>query len=201
MGTNNFYCKNARKYYAVLMDYDQPVYDINGDETNEYQVLPPQEYEVEDFINYVTEIAQESADKNEMTLYSECDKDFDELRSYPSTKLFQLFLKKSYEDATVHVNINCTMRSGYYEGANLDWYITYQVSGEILEDIDFFEAMQWHTNQSDAMLKKQCARAEKWAGKAKAKLIAIVEEVFTQVSTPYFKSAQFSNGEAVYTQY
>jgi tryptophanyl-tRNA synthetase len=93
------------------------------------------------------------------------------------------------------------MRSGYYEGANLDWYITYQVSGEILEDIDFFEAMQWHTNQSDAMLKKQCARAEKWAGKAKAKLIAIVEEVFTQVSTPYFKSAQFSNGEAVYTQY
>ena len=61
--------------------------------------------------------------------------------------------------------------------------------------------MQWHTTQSDAMLKKQCARAEKWAGKSKIKLIAIVEEVFTQVSTPYFKSAQFNNGEAVYTQY
>jgi hypothetical protein len=72
------------------------------------------------------------------------------------------------------VTITAVVRSGYYDGVNLDWHCHFEEYGENIEHL------------------LPAAEAEK------NRLVELVEYVFSEFSTPLGVTAQFSNGETIY---
>jgi hypothetical protein len=200
MGTSNFHNVNARNVYAVLMNYEQPVLDDNGEETDVMAECVPEYWECEDFMNMLKEEAQELAPMLGIGCHHTCDNDPHELRSYSSIPLFQFYTNKKFGDVDVTVNINCVVRVAYYEGANLDWYITYDACGINMDEIDFLADMEWQSYMPAGMVKIQCKNAERWASETADYLIETVEEFYKKKSMPLTVTAQFSNGETIYSK-
>lgn len=200
MGTSNFHNVNARNIYAVLMDYEQPVLDDDGNETDEVEMHSPEIWECDEFKEWLKEDAQELAPKLGISYHHTCDEDPHELRSYSSIDLFQFYTQKSFGDTTVTVNINCVMRVGYYEGCNLDWHITYELFNNNMSEIDFIDRMMWSSDMKPGMIKIQCNNAERWAASTADYLVETVEEFYKKKSMPLAVSARFSNGETMYSK-
>ena len=200
MGTSNFHNVNARNVYAVMMNYEQPVLDENGDETDVMAECVPEYWECEDFMNMLKEDAKELAPLKGFSYHENCDTDPHELRSYSSIPLFQFYKNKKFGDVDVTVNINCVVRVAYYEGANLDWYITYDVCGINMDQIDFLADMEWQSEMPAGMIKIQCKNAENFASNTADELIEVVEDFFKQNSMPLGVTARFSNGETIYSK-
>jgi hypothetical protein len=200
MGASNFHNVNAHNIYAVLMDYESPVLDEDGNETEDVETCSVDLSDIHDFIHWIKEDAQELAPALGISYHDVCDKDPHSLRSYPSTDLFQFYARKSFSDIEINVNINCVMRSAYYEGACLDYHFTYTVHGSILDEIDFIENFEWDSNLPLGMIKIQCKHAEKWALKTTAYLTEVAEEFFKKKSMPLIVTAKFSNGETHYAK-
>ena len=59
MGTSNFYNVNARNVYAVLMNYERPVLDSEGEETDVMEDCAPDTWECDDFFSNLKENAEE----------------------------------------------------------------------------------------------------------------------------------------------
>jgi hypothetical protein len=137
MGTGNFHNVNARNVYAVLMNYERHVLDEYGDETLELEECAPDSWECQDFFDNFREDAQELAPTKGFSYHNICDPDPHELRSHGSHLMFQFYKNKKFGDVDVTVNINCVVRGAYYEGASLDWYITYDACGVNMNQIDF----------------------------------------------------------------
>lgn len=104
-----------------------------------------------------------------------------------------------FGDVEVAVEVHCFARSGYYQGACLDYEVRVNVEdcAVDIEDIKqrFFDC---NSQMNEGMLTIQAKNAEKWASKAEAELANIVEAVFAKCSTQYTKVATFSNGETIY---
>jgi hypothetical protein len=183
MGTNNFHCVNASRIYPVLMNYETCVYDEEGNETDETEYIAPDVYEVDDFISAIKETAKNLAKNLGIEYTDGCDEDPNLLRSYPSTQLFQLYQINDKYNSGVVVNINCVLRQGYYEGACLDWYISYECDGYIGEDMDdvFFRGLYAKYN-NNGMIKIHFKNFTKYAIKAEEELINVVELLFQQFS-------------------
>jgi hypothetical protein len=180
------------------MNYEQPVLDDNGDETDETETRSPDLYESHEFQDELREDAKELAPTLGISYHHCCDKDPHELRSFSSIDLFQLYSRKDYGDIDITVNINCVMRVGYYEGCNLDWHITYDVCGNNRDEIDFTDDFESHSDMPMGMIKIQCKNAERWAEKTKDYLIEVTEEFYKKKSMPLSVAAKFSNGETMY---
>jgi hypothetical protein len=200
MGTSNFHNVNARNVYAVLMNYEQPVLDEDGEETDEMENHAPESWECDDFMDMLKEDASELASRKGFVYHHTCDTDPHELRSYSSIPLFQFCKNKKFGDVDVTVNINCVVRIGYYEGASLDWYITYDTCGINTTQIDFLEDMEWESDMPTGMIKIQCKKAEIFASNITDELIEVVEEFFKQNSMSLTVTARFSNGETHYAK-
>ena len=200
MGTSNFHNVNARNVYAVMMNYEQPVLDDNGDETDEMEDRAPESWECDDFMDMLKDDAKELAPLKGVSYHHTCDTDPHELNSYSSIPLFQFYKNKKFGDVDVTVNINCVVRIAYYEGANLDWYITYDTCGINMDQIDFLADMEWHSSMPAGMVKIQCKHAERFASNTADELIEVVEEFYMQNSMPLGVTARFSNGETIYSK-
>ena len=200
MGTSNFHNVNARNVYAVMMNYEQPVLDDDGEETNEMEDCAPEHWECEEFMHMLKEDAKELAPLKGFSYHENCDEDPHELRSYSSIPLFQFYKNKKFGDVDVTVNINCVVRSAYYEGASLDWYITYDACGVNMDEIDFLAEMEWQSEMPAGMVKIQCKNAENFASNKADELIEVVENFFKQNSMPLRVTARFSNGETHYAK-
>lgn len=200
MGASNFHNVNAHNVYAVLMNYEQPIYDDNGEETNELETCVRDTYECDDFVQMLKEDAKELAPLKGFGYYHACDTDPHQLNSYCSIPLFQFYKNKNFGDVDVTVSINCVIRVAYYEGANLDWYITYDVCGINMDEIDFLAEMQWQSEMPAGMIKIQCNNAERFASNIADELIEIAEDFFKQNSMPLGVTAKFSNGETYYSK-
>lgn len=200
MGTSNFHNVNARNIYAVLMNYEQPVLDSEGEETDEMEDCAPESWECDDFMNMLKEDAQELAPLKGFSYYHNCDTDPHELRSYSSIPLFQFYKNKKFGDIDVTVNINCVVRAAYYEGASLDWYITYDACDVNMDEVDFLADAEWYSDMPAGMIKIQCKNAERFAYNMTEELIEMVEEFFKQNSMPLAVTARFSNGETHYAK-
>jgi hypothetical protein len=200
MGTSNFYNVNAKRVYAILMGYDRPVLDDEGEETSETEYSHPDEWESDDFIADIKFCAREFADKNAITYYQFCDEDPHELRSYASAQLFQFYTHKKYGDVTITICINCVARIGYYEGANLDWYVTYDLGNGVNADIDFQSDFYYLSDMPTGMKEIQYKNAEIWAYYETDRLIDLTEQFFEETSTPLIVTARFSNGETCYAK-
>jgi len=200
MGTSNFHNVNARNIYAVLMNYEQPVLDEDDNETDEIEECVPDSWECQDLFDNLREDAKELAPTKGFSYHAICDPDPHELRSHGSNLLFQFYKNKKFGDVDVTVNINCVVRGAYYEGASLDWYITYDACGLNMNQIDFLESMEWYSSMPTGMIKIQCKNAEQFASDTAEELIEVVEEFYKQNSMPLTVSARFSNGETHYAK-
>lgn len=200
MGTSNFHNVNAYNIYAVLMNYEQPICDDDGNETEETETVAPDTWDVDCFIEDIRLQAEALAIKNNIKYYKELEmKDPHSLRSYGSTALFQLYQAKEFGDVHVEVNINCVARHAYYEGASLDWYVTCTMANEteLIEDMDY-EINEYMSNMNAGMRKIQERNAQAWVESVKDSLIETVEKIFTENSMPLVVTARFSNGETMY---
>ena len=202
MGASNFYNVNAHNIYAVLMNYEQPIYDEGGNETKETETVAPDKWDVDCFIEAIRLHAEALAIKNKIKYYKELEMtDPHVLRSYGSTDLFQLYQSKDFGDVNVQVNINCVARHAYYEGASLDWYVTCTMANEteLIDDMDY-EINDWMSYMNAGLRKIQSKNAQAWAESIKNSLIEVVEKIFTENSMPLTVTARFSNGETFYTK-
>lgn len=215
MGASNFARGNTSKVFAVLMNREETYkecsecgerhydYDYNEESfknltccegatfEEETNYVSPNEYEYEDFKEYLRETAKES---KKQFLYLE-EEGSDNDRNYCATNLFSYSISKMFGDIEIEVKIIGQIVSAYYEGASLDFVVEF--NGEENEELDFY----WDFDNSDmnkGLQVLQNRNAIKWAEKTKTELIELIEEVFTKVSQPLNVVASFSNGETIY---
>jgi hypothetical protein len=150
MATSNFHNVNATHIFAVELenefDYEDLVYNLESEFNNH-----------SDFSDYG------KSDPNG-------------LRSFPSKSLGSFGNSVTIEDDEVEIFVTPVIRSGYYEGCNLDWYVRYYVNG--YED---------YTYKSHPRIQ---TLVEVYTN--------FIENVYEQYSQPLGVTARFSNGETIY---
>jgi len=189
MGTSNFHRVNATKVFAVLMN--QPAMSENGEDSDEYYYAP-QQWEVDEFIEYL----QEQLSKDHTFFKGGTDPY--ELRSFPSRVIGEIRSGTDFAGGLIsgEIVITAVMRSGYYEGACLDWHITKFIDGDEYDDVSEYDGGENDFTDIEAE-SAQIAIVE-WFSDEEEKLIKFVEDVFTRASMPMEVVATFSNGETIY---
>lgn len=154
MGAPNFSNQNASKIYAVELARDVC-----------YEFL------FEDIRNVLEE---------EFTTDFIKKDEWDSNRNYEGKIIAEI--NKSVEDEQIIVSI--IIRSGYHDGANLDW------------DARFFVIEDNYQEEYDL----DCIDIDKFPKVREEfnKIIDRVEKIYSKLSTPLKKVAQLSNGEAIY---
>lgn len=172
MATSNFHNVNASHIFACSLE---------------------SEWDYEDLIGNV------DAELGNVKGYSTYTKsDPHELRSYPSRSICSIERDFIYKDFSLNVIVTPVVRSGYYEGCNLDWHVWYGINGNEC-DLDYIERMlEFDTDLSPSQRKAYAMLAEKKAEKLLAEIVVDVEKVFEMYSDKLGVTARFSNGETIY---
>jgi hypothetical protein len=127
-----------------------------------------------------------------------------ELRSFPSQSIGAVSRVTAFPNFTLEVIVTAVARSGYYEGCNLDWHVSYEIDGYDCED--YYEerveyALQNSFNENEytaADVKAYAMLAQNEAERLKNEIVVDVESVFLNYSDKYGVTAVFSNGETIY---
>lgn len=150
MATSNFHNVNATNIFAVQLegefDYEALVFNL--------------EWEFSSHSDY----------------YDYGKSDPNELHSFPSKSLGSFSNSLTIGEDEVEIYITPVIRSGYYEGCNLDWHIRLYVNG--YED---------DTYADDANVLR-----------ISNEYIEFIENIYSQYSQPLGVTARFSNGETIY---
>jgi len=150
MATSNFHNVNASHIFAVELQ---------------------DEYDYQDLVDNLESEFNTNLD------YSDYGKsDPNELRSFPSKSLGSFNNSIEIGEDEVEVYVTPVIRSGYYEGVNLDWHVRYYVNGS--ED----ETYESHPNVQTLV----------------SVYVNFIENVYEQYSQPLGVTARFSNGETIY---
>lgn len=193
MGASNFHYVNASRVFSICESYEIPVLDDDGNETDETEYFYPDSDDFECEVANIKSLLKESGE----SFWDVETRSREELRSYPTTFIGTIYRSKTFGDVEVEVEIHCFARSGYYEGACLDYEVQMTIDGYDVDDVQKrFKTANSFMNEG--MLTIQSVNAEKWAYKTETELTTIVEEVFAKCSTQYTKVATASNGEAFY---
>ena len=174
MATSNFHNENASAIFAVQLehefDYDDLVDNLKSELNND-----------PDYVDYG------KTDKHE-------------LRSFPSRTLGSIRKYVQYKDFYVEVCVTPVIRSGYYDGVNLDWNVDYLINGDAQYDnTDFYiDDIAHYGSMSKSKATKYAKLAEKKAEKVKNQIVEKVESIFSDYSEKYGVTAVFSNGETIY---
>ena len=174
MATSNFHNENASAIFAVQLehefDYDDLVENLKSELNND-----------PDYVDYG------KTDKHE-------------LRSFPSRTLGSIRKYVQYKDFYVEVCVTPVIRSGYYDGVNLDWNVDYLINGDAQYDnTDFYiDDIAHYGSMSKSKATKYAKLAEKKAEKVKNQIVEKVESIFSDYSEKYGVTAVFSNGETIY---
>ena len=131
-------------------------------------------------------------------------RDADELRSYPSQLLGVKSIDREFMDVWAEVHIVSTIRSGYYQGASLDWSVSIFMRNDeydmgTFEDC-YDEHLAWLSDHSSGLCKANAPKLLAWVNQAKDELVEELEKLYEQLSTPLRVAARFSNGETIYTE-
>jgi hypothetical protein len=201
MSTGNFYYKNASKVFAIGLSYEQPILDEDGNETDENESVSCDEFQYQEQIANVQYHMEENKGKFSYSDYEQ--KSQSDNRNFSARFVGSLSASKYFGDVNIDIQINAFSRSGYYEGACLDWELCVNVDSTSYEDVDeieydFENGYVRSNNMNEGMLKIQAKNAQKWANKVKAELIEAVEKAFEKSSTCFVRVATFSNGETIY---
>lgn len=123
-----------------------------------------------------------------------------DLRSYASKVLGSFSEKRSWSDFACEITITAVARSGYYEGGNLDWFLSVEAEGYESDFGIIAGTLENYVGWSRSMARYKGKFAEKWAEAARDRLVKKMEDIFAQYTTPLGIAAQFSNGETIYKE-
>jgi hypothetical protein len=172
MATSNFHNVNASAIFAVQLEdewaYDDLVENLKSQLNNDP--------------NYVD--------------YGKSDPN--ELRSFPSRSLGSIRKYHQYKDFYVEVCVTPVIRSGYYDGVNLDWNVDYSINGDSYDIDELENGIGYNTALPISKIKAYSLLAEKKAEKLKNEIVEKVESIFSDYSDRYGVTAVFSNGETIY---
>jgi hypothetical protein len=174
MATSNFHNVNASAIFAVRLE-DEWAYD-----------------------DLVENLTSELSNNTDYVDYGKTDKH--ELRSFPSRSLGSIRKYHQYKDFYVEVCVTPVIRSGYYEGVNLDWNVDYLINGECSYDEPNFEVadVEWYGKISKSKAIQYAKLADKKAEKIKNEIVEQLESLYNDYSEKYGVTAVFSNGETIY---
>ena len=150
MATSNFHNVNATHIFAVQLEDEWAYEDLVYNLESEFNI------------------------HNDYSDYGKSDPN--ELRSFPSRSLGSFSDSLTIGDDEVEIFITPVIRSGYYEGCNLDWHVRLYVNG--YED---------DTYADDANVLR-----------ISNEYIEFIENIYSQYSEPLGVTARFSNGETIY---
>jgi hypothetical protein len=150
MATSNFHNVNATHIFAVQLEDEWAYEDLVYNLESEFNI------------------------HNDYSDYGKSDPN--ELRSFPSRSLGSFSDSLTIGEDEVEIYITPVIRSGYYEGCNLDWHIRLYVNG--YED---------DTYADDANVLR-----------ISNEYIEFIENIYSQYSEPLGVTARFSNGETIY---
>lgn len=200
MATGNFYQGNADKIYAVLMSYEIPILDDDGNETEDMETVAPESWEIDDFKENFIEAAKEAVKDTQFNFSPNYGLE-DNNRDFNAHGLGSLYASKTYAGYSVGVTIKMGMRSAYYEGANLDWEVEVNYEGYNVDNVDNLEQEFIYRAEPNAGMAALLAKhASKWALTAEEELLEIVKKLYEDQSTPLVVTARFSNGETWYAK-
>lgn len=221
MGTGNFYYENASKVFVVLEHSTDTKYECNlcshtwyasyyeegsvpdccpscgaEEHTEEELSNAPEAYDVEDFLEYVGDLA-------ETKFGTRCVKEVvpDHERNFPGKTIFHVSEEKLLASVDLEVVVTAWVRSGYYEAACLDWTLEVRAGGRYVDEVpevtEIVENYRYDSEYPNLAVPHGIA-AHTWLEATKERLIKEVEALFEEVSTPYKRVATFSNGETIY---
>lgn len=195
MGTSNFHYKNASKVFAICMnDYD------NDEDNSDF------EFEYDMSIEDIKECIETNL-KDKTYSIKDIDnkryRDCNELRSFPSYAFLSIDSKsKTFGDLELSVNFVLLARSGYYEGACIDFNIEMQINGY---EVDFGYSLDYlmedidnHSNMNKGLQTIFMPKIATWFEKEKESLQNQIEEVLSTCTLCLDRIATFSNGETIY---
>ena len=172
MATSNFHNVNASAIFAVQLEdewaYDDLVENLKSQLNNDP--------------NYVD--------------YGKSDPN--ELRSFPSRSLGSIRKYHEYKDFYVEVCVTPVIRSGYYDGVNLDWNVDYSINGDSYDIDELENGIGYNTALPISKIKAYSLLAEKKAEKLKNDIVEKLEALYNNYSDRYGVTAVFSNGETIY---
>ena len=174
MATSNFHNVNASAIFAVHLE-------------NEY-----------DYDDLVDNLKSELNNDSDYVDFGKSDKH--ELRSFPSRTLGSIRKYAQYKDFYLEVCVTPVIRSGYYDGVNLDWNVDQNINGEAEYDEPNFhiEDIAWYAKLPKSKAIKYAKLAEKKAEKIKNEIVEQLESIYNNYSDRYGVTAVFSNGETIY---
>ena len=197
MGASNFYNKNASNIFAVLLNYEQPLTDDEGNELEETETVSPESWEYDDFkSNFTYEMKERFG--NDFVKGGADDHD----RNYHGTALGRVMIDKDYMGVTLEIELTAMLRSAYYEGANLDWELTFYVDG--YEHDDLVGALEeWEYQASKdfnlGLVRANKNKVERWLSQTKDSMVERLETLFKEHSEHSLRVVgRFSNGETIY---
>jgi len=175
MATGNFYNKNAEYIYAIGMNYQ----DEDTQET-----VYPEYWEIEEEIAYIKERIEDT-DLNVYDSNNREDVCIVELNDY-------------YYGLDIEVRTSVVTRSGYYEGANIDWNDVNIIIDGWEFDIDNITLE--HTELSAGLQAIALPYVQAKVESLVETLENTLNKVLKESTTAYGVSARFSNGETWYTK-
>lgn len=182
MATGNFHNVNASKVFAVSIE-----------DADCFSELQQSLY-----------FALEKLTKEKPVQMMHQGNDEDELRSYPSHVIEAIGMTKMFCGVEFIVKITVVVRSGYYHDCNLDWFLEYTTNGSLYTDYQIFTLPEIESILVDygtikeGLVKRMAPYALKHIETMTTQLTEMVEEMFTEYSTPMNVVARFSNGETLY---
>jgi len=174
MSTSNFHNVNASAIFAVPLEND---------------------FDYEDLVD---NLKSELSNDSDYVDYGKTD--HNECRSFPSRTLGSIRKYHQYKDFYVEVCVTPVIRSGYYEGVNLDWNVDYLINGDASYDSpDFYiNDIAHYGNLPKSKATTYAKLAEKKAEKLKNEIVEKLESIYSDYSMKLGVTARFSNGETIY---
>ena len=182
MATANFYNKNASNIYVIF-----------------------QENEYDDFIY------QDARDNisNDLEVYTKNSKAYlgYSNNNYIDDYLIEVVsITEEVAGIPLSVDIEVLMRSGYYEGANLDYEINYRADSVEFDDLSeafqaYFDVATYDFDMNKGLATIQAKNAANRLEAMSEELIENVEKILKANCTHVLQvSARFSNGETWYSE-
>lgn len=193
MSTPNFANRNTSKVFAIgLTQFDEEEEPIYPDMLNIEGIYEDVNLAMQSKFNY----------NNEVDVYFLNEYDKYSNRSYPAHNICQVSAEKEFGDMWVGITFVVKAVSGYYEGACLDYdiVITTEYDDAEIDYVDqLIEDMAEDSEMNAGLKTIQKKNILNWIENTIPKMTVSIEEVFKDVSEAVMiKTAQFSNGEAIY---
>jgi len=182
MGTSNFHNENATRIYADECDYEGAYEDLVSN------------------VRYSLQ-AKDEAKTIQFTFDDDISLD-SELRSFPARSIGTVYENFSFLNADINVELIPLVRSGYYEGANLDYEVSFILEGENFESItDLISAIQDYPEDYDTTPGLIAIHSNNLQNRLEKSFNTLVEETeatFAELTIPLIRLGGLSDGTSVY---